>query len=134
MEKLPKGLVLSIGKISMFRKTENLNLSFLSRDSRGSSMNSSEFNFSFLLNLPQKLSPGNKNTKFRGDFNIYLIQYNKNVDELCSSNKILKMPDYVKPINCIFVHEVLNKTFLDPFHHFFFIYKLITMITEPGML
>ena len=130
MEELPKILILSIGKISMFTKKENLNLSLSSRGSRDLSMSSSEFNISFLLNLLQKLSQENKNFKFTVDFNIYLIQYNQNADELCSSVKILKITDYVKLINFIFVSEV---RFLDPFHHSF-IYKLITMVTGPGML
>lgn len=81
------------------------------------------------MNLLQKLSQENKNIKFT----TYLIQYNKNADDLCSSNKILEISDYVKLINCIFVDEVQNKTFLEPFHQSI-IYKLITMVTEPGTL
>ena len=41
------------------------------------------------------------------------------VDELYSSNKILKITDFVKLVNCIFVKEFLNKTTLEPFHHYF---------------
>ena len=62
------------------------------------------------------------------------------VDELYSSNKILKITDYVKPwnyntnvlyiirtydssmvkrINCIFIKKVLNEISLEPFHHYF---------------
>ena len=41
------------------------------------------------------------------------------VNELYSSNKILKITFYVKLINCIFVKEVRNKTSLEPFHHCF---------------
>ena len=119
--------------ISMFTKRENLNLSLLTGASRGSNMNTSEFNVSFLLNLLQKLSQENKNIKFMCDFNIYLIQYNQNANELFSSDKILEISDYVKLINCIFVNEVQNKTFLEAFHHSI-ICKLITMVTEPGTL
>lgn len=36
------------------------------------------------------------------------------IDELYSSNKVLKIADYVSVFNCIFVKEVLTKINLEP--------------------
>ena len=55
----------------------------------------------------------NKNTRI-----INFKPFTHPVDELYSSNKILKITFYVKLINCIFVKEVRNKTSLERFHRF----------------
>ena len=42
-----------------------------------------------------------------------------NVSKLHKTNKILKVADYIKLLNCLFVRDVIAKSTIPPFQEFF---------------
>ena len=42
-----------------------------------------------------------------------------NVNELYKTNKILKIADYIKLLNCLFVRDVIAQSTIPPFQEFF---------------
>ena len=41
------------------------------------------------------------------------------VEELCKNNKILRILDYIKFLNCLFVKDVLTNLSIPPFQNYF---------------
>ena len=42
-----------------------------------------------------------------------------NVNDVCKTNKILKIADYIKLLNCLFVRDVITQSTFPPFQKFF---------------
>ena len=56
-----------------------------------------------------------------------------NVNELYKTNKILKIANYIKLLNCLFVRDVIARSTIPPFHEFFIQMRDINTNIIPDM-